>query len=187
MFPAGRMAVQFKIDLPLLIKTAGDLGLTKMKYNLSLDGIRAIAALIVVACHAGMPGIGGGFLGVDIFFVLSGYLITRLLHSEHSATGRIDFRSFCRRRLRRLFPALATLLVIYLIAAPLFFPNIPMHKHMLDATLSALYISDYARTLGVPPSVLNHTWSLSVEMQFYLLWPGVMLLLLRLPPRTAML
>lgn len=158
-----------------------------MNYNPSLDGIRALAALVVVAFHAKVPGFGGGFLGVDIFFVLSGFLITQLLCAEYAQRARINWGVFAARRLRRLYPAMATMLIAYLAFAPALFPHISQEKHLQDLLLTALYLSDYARAFDGPLSVLSHTWSLAVEMQFYLVWPVVVVGLLRLPRRTAIL
>lgn len=157
-----------------------------MRYNPALDGIRAAAALMVVAFHARAPGFGGGFLGVDVFFVLSGYLITRILTAEVGRTGNIDIRGFLVRRFRRLYPALLVLLLAYLLLAPSLFPELDSPAHYRDALLSALYLSDYARPAGQPMPVLNHTWSLSVEMQFYLLFPFLLLWLLRMGCGTAL-
>lgn len=149
-----------------------------MPYSPSLDGVRAIAVLMVLAFHARAPGSAGGFLGVDVFFVLSGYLITRLLTAEHGATGTINIPRFYARRLARLYPALLVMLVAYLIVArDLFGVNI---NHARDAAIAATYLSDYARAFWGVPEVLQHTWSLAVEEHFYLLWAPVLLLLLRL-------
>ena len=152
-----------------------------MNYNPQLDGLRAIAAIIVVAFHAKAPQFGGGFLGVDIFFVLSGYLITKLLVEEKTLSGNINYRRFFTRRLWRLYPALLTLLAVYALLAPTLFPQFSATKHYQDIVLSGLYLADYARTFHAPLSVLNHTWSLAAEMHFYLVWPLILSLVLRLP------
>jgi hypothetical protein len=86
-------------------------------YQPALDGIRALAVTAVVLFHAGVPGVGGGFLGVDVFFVLSGFLITSLLLDEHRARGRIDLRRFWMRRARRLLPALLTVVAATVVGA----------------------------------------------------------------------
>lgn len=151
-----------------------------MGYVPALDGVRAIALLMVLAFHAGVPGWGAGFFGVDVFFVLSGYLITRILHAEHERTGAIRVGNFYIRRLRRLVPAMLAMLVVFLLVAPWAFPRYPMDIHLRDALVSAIYMADYARTLGMPPGTLDHMWSLSVEEHFYLLWPLILLPLLRL-------
>lgn len=148
-----------------------------MTYRPELDGLRGIAALLVVLFHCRVPGFGGGFLGVDVFFVLSGFLITSLLLAEHSRTGSIALGRFYWRRALRLYPPLLLLLAAYLALAPLAWPG---HQHGRDALLAGLYLSDYVRT-----DYLLHTWSLAVEEQFYLLFPVVLLVLLRNPERLA--
>lgn len=154
-------------------------------YSPPLDGIRALAALTVVAYHAHLPGLPGGFFGVDVFFVLSGYLITRLLVNEHARETGLTLDRFILRRMRRLLPALLVMLLAYLLTAPWLFPDVAFSKHLRDSLLSAVYIVNYATVLGAPVSVLGHVWSLAVEMQFYLLWPLVLLGLLRLPRHLA--
>lgn len=156
-----------------------------MKYVPALDGIRALAVLLVVAFHSQVPGFGAGFLGVDVFFVLSGYLITSLLLEEHGRTGRIELTRFYVRRLRRLYPALLAMLAVYLVIAPWAFPRASMMVHVRDAVLSAHYLADYARTFHIFPRVLLHMWSLSIEEHFYLVWPLLLLAALRLPRRLA--
>jgi peptidoglycan/LPS O-acetylase OafA/YrhL len=136
-----------------------------MKYVPGLDGLRALAVLGVVLCHSGAGWARGGFIGVDVFFVLSGYLITRLL-----AETQPTLRQFYYRRLRRLTPPLALMLAAYLVV----FSQIrPDHDNSIEAGLSILYLSDYAATFWGLPEYLRHTWSLSVEEHFYLLWPLV--------------
>jgi peptidoglycan/LPS O-acetylase OafA/YrhL len=138
----------------------------------ALDGIRALAALAVMAFHLRVPGFSGGYIGVDIFFVLSGYLITTLLRSgpEH----------FYERRMRRLYPALLTMLVAYALLAQYFWPERSAGNVMSDVLGAGTYLSDYLVKPGVWP--LRHTWSLAIEAQFYLLWPFVVR---RLPDRLA--
>jgi peptidoglycan/LPS O-acetylase OafA/YrhL len=135
-----------------------------MRYVPALDGLRALAVLAVVGVHAGVPGMSGGFIGVDVFFVLSGYLITQTLE-EHP-----DLPRFYWRRAKRLIPALALMLAAYLVFAPLIWPRYP---HLRDAGFAFFYLSDYTRALWQMPRYLGHTWSLSVEEHFYLLWPLV--------------
>ncbi|WP_202966526.1 acyltransferase family protein [Isoalcanivorax pacificus] len=153
--------------------------LASMRYSPGLDGLRAIAALIIVFYHAKVPSLSGGFFGVDIFFVLSGYLITRLLVAEHEQAGRIDYRAFMVRRLRRLAPALWVFLLVYMLVAPLIFIETPWQKHAQDAGWSAIYLVNYAASLSAGVAVLGQVWSLAVEMQFYLLWPLLLVVLLR--------
>lgn len=150
-----------------------------MPYNPALDGLRAIAVMLVLAFHARVEGFEGGFLGVDVFFVLSGYLITRLLAEQHASTGSIAVGSFYLRRLRRLYPALLLFLAVYLLAAPFAFPQ--RDTHLRDAVVAATYVSDYGYAFWRVPWILNHTWSLSAEEHFYLAWPLVLLAVFRLP------
>ncbi|QIO88471.1 acyltransferase [Stenotrophomonas rhizophila] len=152
-----------------------------MKYVAGLDGLRAIAMLVVLAFHARVSGMEGGYLSVDLFFVLSGYLITRILAEQHSVTGRIALGDFYVRRLRRLYPALLFFLAAYLVFAPLAFPK--MEHHVRDAAVAAVYLSDYGFAFWRIPWLLQHTWSLSVEEHFYLAWPIALILILKLPER----
>lgn len=155
-----------------------------MNHNPAFDGIRALAVLPVVAYHCFVPGFTGGFFGVDVFFVLSGFLITSLLNAEVLDTGDISLRRFYVRRLLRLGPPLVLMLAVYLAVAPLAWPSIPTRDHFLHASLAALYLSDYSQAWWGIPEVLRHTWSLSVEEHYYLLWPLLGLWLLRAKRQT---
>lgn len=136
-----------------------------------LDGLRAVACLLVILFHAAPSGLfAGGFLGVDMFFVLSGFLITNVLVTEWEDSKRIAIGQFYLQRALRLAPALLFFLAVYVVAAPLAWPGEP---HFRDAGLTALYVSDYSYPLTGSPRYLQHSWSLSVEEQFYLLWPLV--------------
>ena len=152
-----------------------------------LDGIRAVAVLGVLAFHGGVSRVAGGLLGVDIFFVLSGFLITSLLVSEWSASGSIGFRRFYDRRARRLLPAL--FLTMLLVAAYAQWFALPSTLEGLrgDALSTLAYVANwhfivtgqnYFVRFG-PPSPLLHTWSLAVEEQFYVVWPALALFVLR--------
>ncbi|MBR1280899.1 acyltransferase [Bradyrhizobium sp. AUGA SZCCT0177] len=152
-------------------------------YNPALDGLRAVAVLLVIADHCDVTVFDQGYFGVDLFFVLSGFLITRLLVDEIDATGRIDLRRFYLRRLLRLTPPLLLLLAAYLLIAPLLWPQLDLMSHVRDAALVAFYLSDYSQAFWHNPKVLIHTWSLSVEEHFYLIWPFAVLLLARIGPR----
>ncbi|HAU81276.1 MAG TPA: acyltransferase [Stenotrophomonas sp.] len=151
-----------------------------MQYSAALDGLRSVALLLVLSYHARVPGMHGGFLGVDVFFVLSGYLITRTLASQHSETGNIRILHFYGRRLRRLYPALLLLLFAYLLIAPYAFPA--TNSHVRDSALAAAYLSDYGFAFWRSPWILQHTWSLSVEEHFYLLWPLALVGIFKLSP-----
>jgi peptidoglycan/LPS O-acetylase OafA/YrhL len=147
-------------------------------FRADLEGLRGIAILLVLLCHAELPGAEAGFVGVDVFFVLSGFLITGLLVDERLATGAIRLSAFYARRIRRILPAALVVLVITLVAAqallsPLDLPHVA--DDGLAATLSLANIrfavqgSDYFSTADRSPFL--HFWSLAVEEQFYLLWP----------------
>ena len=148
-----------------------------LRYNPALDGLRAVAIGLVIADHCWVPGFDGGYFGVDVFFVLSGFLITQLLIDEYDARGQIDLSRFYLRRLLRLTPPLALLLAAYLAIAPIVWPHYGLWPHIRDAALAGLYLSDYGRAFWHDPTVLQHTWSLSVEEHFYLVWPFAVLLL----------
>lgn len=151
----------------------------------ALDGIRALAALMVVLYHAKLPGLPGGYMAVDVFFVLSGFFITRILLRDLSQNG-LSYQQFCTRRLYRLWPALLLFLMVYLLTAPLVFERISVYKHLRDALFTASYLVNYASVFSEGTAVLGHVWTLAVEMQFYLLWPLVILLLVRLPKRLTL-
>ena len=144
----------------------------------ALDGIRAVAVALVLADHGGLPGVSGGFLGVDVFFVLSGFLITSLLLDEHARTGRIALRDFWIRRARRLLPALLIVVLAVVALRDLFAPE-AVTTLRDDAVASFFWVANWAFVAqhtdyfsqGAPPSPLQHTWSLGVEEQYYLLWP----------------
>lgn len=153
----------------------------RLRYNPALDGVRGIAILLVLLSHAHVPLFEGAFFGVDLFFVLSGFLITTLLLIEHDATGRLAFWPFYRRRFFRLMPALALFLLAYCLLAPLIWPE--LDDIYSDALVSILYLADYGIAFFDSPDTLLHMWSLSVEEHFYLLWPLLLLLALRHTPR----
>ncbi len=167
----------------------------KMPYLPGLDGLRAIAVVAVLLYHSGGGWLPGGYLGVEVFFVLSGYLITSLLIIEWRNTGRINLKAFWMRRARRLLPELFAMLLVVLVFALLF-----LHDEVAglrdDALAAAAYITNwrlifshqsYFESLG-RPSLLRHLWSLAVEEQFYLLWPPIFALAIAaLRPRGVML
>ena len=154
-------------------------------YRPSLDGLRGVSILAVMSYHLGL--IRGGFLGVDIFFVLSGFLITTLLTDEWIRSGSISFRKFYMRRALRLLPALVVLAITCdfatVIFARLYWPPeafVPVVFGMAYASLVALfYVTNWVMISGQTLWILGHTWSLSIEEQFYVLWPLCLLALLK--------
>jgi peptidoglycan/LPS O-acetylase OafA/YrhL len=142
-----------------------------MKHNKALDGIRALAVTMVLGFHAAAPGAAGGYLGVDVFFVLSGFLITSLLMNEIDATGSVSLGRFYVRRFLRLTPPLLLMLAAYLVLAPIAWPQMAFRTDVRDVLISTFYLSDYASAFWSLPLYLRHTWSLSVECHFYLVWP----------------
>jgi peptidoglycan/LPS O-acetylase OafA/YrhL len=161
-----------------------------------LDGVRALAVLIVIGFHQGVSGLSGGFLGVDIFFVLSGFLITDLLVSGYDRTDRVDLAGFWTRRARRLLPALAVMLVVVTAAATLIEAGQEASLR-LALLAAATYTSNWYQILhhvsyfaasaqaGAPPP-LDHLWSLAIEEQFYLVWPLIVwCIIVRLTTRRA--
>ncbi len=156
------------------------------RYIAPIDGLRAIAVAAVLLYHAGVNWIPGGFLGVDLFFVISGYVITRLLLDSIEESGGLDLRAFYAARLRRLFPSLlmviASTTVIVAVWAPdaakRFFQDIPFVLTGSNNWRLVANHQDYFATIGRPP-LLQHTWSLAVELQFYLIWPLLLLGILK--------
>lgn len=152
----------------------------------ALDGLRGLAVAAVVAYHLRLAGFEAGFLGVDLFFVISGFIITARLLDEHGRTGRIDLPGFYRRRLWRLMPAVLVLVLLAFPITAVFAPD-ALPRLASDAPAALVYLSNvwqlwsvqsYFETMGRDP-VLRHLWSLSVEQHYYLLWPALMVVLLR--------
>ena len=153
----------------------------KSRYIPALDGLRTLAVVAVVLYHLNLTWAQGGLLGVTVFFVLSGYLITRLLINEVSKTGRIDLKSFWIRRIRRLFPAVVTVVVVTCALCTIF-NHVMLTKMRPDILPSLLFFNNwwqilqdvsYFNALG-DPSPLTHFWSLAIEEQFYLIWPPLL-------------
>ena len=170
--------------------------ISRVPYLPGLDGLRALAVLAVIVYHANPSWLPGGFLGVEVFFVISGYLITLLLVAEEERTGAISLRDFWARRARRLLPALFTMMVLLIMWTSI------RERDSLgalrgDVVAGALYGSNWFQVwVGAGYTAVNdfaplrHLWSLAVEEQFYVLWPVIMLVILRLGrdrlPRVAM-
>jgi len=148
----------------------------------ALDGVRALAVLAVLADHAGVPGLPGGFIGVDVFFVLSGFLITSLLLDEQRRTGRVDLAAFWARRARRLLPAAAVMVLTVGVCQQLFAPDSTAGLRG-DALAALGWVANWRFAYqgtdyfsqGGTASPLQHTWSLGVEEQYYLIWPLILL------------
>ncbi len=156
------------------------------RYIHSVDGLRAVAVIAVLLYHLGIDWIPGGFLGVDLFFVISGYVITGLILESIARSGTLDLRAFYLSRVRRLLPALIAMLVFTTLYIGVYAPEtvrrfISDIPYALSGTMNWALVArqqDYFESIGRPP-LLQHTWSLAVEAQFYLIWPLVLLFILR--------
>lgn len=157
-----------------------------IQYIPAIDGLRALAVIAVMFYHLGFSWIPGGFLGVDLFFVISGYVITRLLLDSIAQSGGLDLRGFYLARMRRLFPALIFMLTTTTIAIGIWAPD-TIRRLLIDAPFSLTGTmnwwlvareQDYFESIG-RPSLLQHTWSLAVEAQFYLVWPLILYFILK--------
>ena len=161
-------------------------GAEGIRHIASIDGLRAIAVTAVVLYHLGISWIPGGFLGVDLFFVISGYVITRLILDSINQSSALDLRAFYAARIRRIFPGFIFMVICTIIfigvwapeAIKRFLSDLP---YALTGTINWLLVArnqDYFETIGRPP-LLQHTWSLAVELQFYLIWPIILLTVLK--------
>ena len=157
-----------------------------IQYIPAIDGLRAIAVVAVILYHLGFDWIPGGFLGVDLFFVISGYVITRLLLDSIEISGGLNLGAFYLARLRRLLPALLFMIITTAITVGIWAPD-TMKRFLADTpfaltgTMNWWLVGrelDYFETIGRPP-LLQHTWSLAVEAQFYFIWPLILLLILK--------
>ena len=157
-----------------------------IRYIPAIDGLRAVAVIAVMLYHLGFTWIPGGFLGVDLFFVISGYVITRLLLDSIQRSGGLDLRAFYKARIRRLFPPLVFMIFVTIIYISIWAPE-TMRRFISDSPFAlfggmnwwlVFRHTDYFDTISRPP-LLQHTWSLGVEAQFYLIWPLILLLVLR--------
>jgi peptidoglycan/LPS O-acetylase OafA/YrhL len=157
-----------------------------IQYIPAIDGLRAVAVIAVILYHLGFTWIPGGFLGVDLFFVISGYVITRLLLDSIAQSGGLDLKGFYIARARRLLPALIFMLVSTTIAIGIWAPD-TIKRLLIDTPFSltgtmnwwlVAHHQDYFESIGRPP-LLQHTWSLAVEAQFYLVWPLILYFILK--------
>lgn len=149
-----------------------------------IEGLRAVAVLLVLAYHARVPGVSGGYIGVDVFFVVSGFLITGLIVRELATTGTLDLGAFYARRARRLLPASLLVIAATVVASAVILPPLRVVDVAADGAAAAVYAgnvrfalqaTDYLQA-ELDPSPLLHFWSLGVEEQFYLFWPALLLL-----------
>jgi len=163
--------------------TTGQVG---VRHISSIDGLRAIAVTAVILYHLGISWIPGGFLGVDLFFVISGYVITRLILDSINQSSALDLRAFYAARLRRIYPAFIFMVICTILfigvwapeAIKRFLSDLP---YALTGTINWFLVArhqDYFESIGRPP-LLQHTWSLAVELQFYLIWPIILLTVLK--------
>ncbi len=144
----------------------------KSGYVPALDGMRGIAILAVMAFHTQFPLFQGGFIGVDVFFVLSGFLITTLLVREYDKSNAVSLKNFYMRRVLRLAPAFLFFLFVVVIVSFIFLERSPFYNNLIDAFIALFYVANWAHALNIhPPVILSHTWTLSIEEQFYILWP----------------
>ncbi|MDA3020699.1 MAG: acyltransferase family protein [Actinomycetota bacterium] len=155
-------------------------------FRRDIEGLRALAVGFVILFHAKFLGLTGGFIGVDVFFVVSGFLITSLLITEHSSLGEISLKNFYARRARRLLPASALVIALTALASRIWLEPLRLKDIGTDAVASGGFFAnilfgvrstDYLQA-GQPPSPFQHFWSLSVEEQFYIVWPALLMLLL---------
>jgi peptidoglycan/LPS O-acetylase OafA/YrhL len=168
------------------MSTKNTTGKVSVRHISSIDGLRAIAVTAVVLYHLGISWIPGGFLGVDLFFVISGYVITRLILDSINQSSALDLRAFYAARLRRIYPAFIFMVICTIIfigvwapeAIKRFLSDLP---YALTGTVNWFLVArhqDYFEAIGRPP-LLQHTWSLAVELQFYLIWPIILLTVLK--------
>jgi peptidoglycan/LPS O-acetylase OafA/YrhL len=152
----------------------------------AIDGLRAIAVTAVIFYHLGFQWIPGGFLGVDLFFVISGYVITRLLLDSIARSGGLDLRGFYKARARRLLPPMVFMIVVTAFYISIWAQD-SVKRFLTDTPFSLTGVmnwwlvfkeQDYFEAIGRPP-LLQHTWSLAVESQFYLIWPVLLLIILK--------
>lgn len=149
-------------------------------YNPALDGLRGVAIMMVMVFHATPHALIGGYIGVDIFFVLSGFLITTLLIREYDRSQTVNLKNFFMRRVLRLGPALLLLLLVFSCASLVFLTGENLKRFLIDAVITLFYVANWARALDIhPPDYLGHAWSLAIEEQFYLVWPIIFLVMVR--------
>ncbi len=163
-------------------------------FRADVEGLRAVAVGLVVLSHAGVSAVAGGYIGVDVFFVLSGFLITGLLLRERVTTGSTSVAGFYARRARRILPAASLVIIVTVVASYEYLGFLRGDVIAQDGKWAALFAvnlhlahegTQYLN-IGAPPSPLQHYWSLAVEEQFYLVWPIVFLAVARIAPRVGL-
>ena len=154
-------------------------------FRRDIEGLRAVAVLLVLLSHAGVPLLGGGFIGVDVFFVISGFLITSRIRDEIGTTGRFSLARFYAARVERLLPAAIVTLYAVLLLMFLVLPRIRWRETAFDIAASGAYVVNWRLAeratdyfAATAPSAVQHYWSLAVEEQYYLIWPLLFLLVL---------
>ncbi|WP_433371929.1 acyltransferase family protein [Actinoplanes sp. CA-142083] len=171
-----------EVRSPAAVGAAGP----SLAFRPDIEGLRAVAVAAVVLFHAGVPGIGGGYIGVDVFFVISGFLITSLMLREVATTGGLSLLRFYGRRARRILPASSVVLVTVILAGYHWLGFLRGDEIASDGRWAALFASnfnfaaqgvDYLESQAAP-SPLQHFWSLAVEEQFYFVWPALLVLLI---------
>ncbi len=153
------------------------------RFRPDVEGLRAVAVLLVVLFHAGVPHMEGGFVGVDVFFVISGFVITGLLLRERSSTGKTSLLSFYGRRCRRILPAASLVIIVTVLASYHWLGYLRGDQTAVDGRTASLFFANlHFASIGtnylgaqLPPSPLQNFWSLSVEEQFYLVYPTIFL------------
>ncbi|MGP0108670.1 MAG: acyltransferase family protein, partial [Acidimicrobiales bacterium] len=164
------------------------------KFRPDVEGLRAVAVGLVVLYHAGVPRLTGGYVGVDVFFVISGFVITGLLLRERSGTGRTSILGFYARRVRRILPA-ATLVIVATVAAAYVVLGVVSGNFVADdGRWAAVFLANFHfeavgtnyLSASLPPSPLQNFWTLSVEEQFYVVFPTLFLLVARVKGRFSL-
>lgn len=184
------MSADTKVMGSRKVETAGPALITG--HSSEIEGLRTIAVVVVLLYHAGVPGFRGGYVGVDVFFALSGFLMTGLLVTEHRRSGEISLRSFYARRIRRLLPGAALVLILTTAASWFVMSGLAFRRTAADAISAGFYVgnlrfaSQATDYLGaeIDQSPLLHYWSLAIEEQFYVVWPLLLWFVYRRPRNT---
>jgi peptidoglycan/LPS O-acetylase OafA/YrhL len=181
-----RAASLMAVTIPRITATGDEAGTAPgdRSFRPDVQGLRAVAILLVALFHAGIPGITGGYVGVDVFFVISGFVITGVLLRERAATSRTSLLHFYGRRARRIIPAASLVIVVTVIAAYHFLGPLSGHENAVDGQWAAVFLANFHFAASQtnylasqqPPSALQNYWSLAVEEQFYIVYPTIFLI-----------